>query len=834
MKVPRSLVIVLLLVFALSVRGAEGPQGTNPDSVATDSLAALKSKLRTTLNRHLNELLGTDGSVRAMKGKTSEGNGALAFYLMFEVTGEPKFRKAALSLADQVLKDMRATKFGVLPIKEKDKPGGATIIGGGPPALGAYTSSVAYILHKEGGRNDDLRYIATVLDRYPWSESGWWAATIDVKTGEPKLPMTKPSIINKTAAMAMAAGIVSAYVRTIDPELSARLKHKADKCVYDQILPAQLADGFWHYGLNENDPKDKDVFGYFMLTTKELMHLQRFNPAYREEKLNAALQKAQAFALTVIAPMTEPNIGTANREHATAGTPSRYSLKDEAKRSFQLSLVLIGGGHLEEGIKILQTALDHFPIGNAGQDGSHAAEPSALILSSPLLNVPFAGQSSAVSIAAARKPNILILVGDDLGYGELGCQGYTQQIPTPNIDSIAKKGVRFTNGYVSGPYCSPTRAGLMTGRYQQRFGHEFNPGEAQGTADTIGLPLQEKTIGDRFKAIGYTNGWFGKSHLGYAPHFHPLKRGFDDYFGFLGGKHDYLDAEGEKHNPILRGTTPVKDLDYTTDAFGREAVRFIEQHRAGPWLCYLAFNAVHMPLEATKKYLSRFPNLADPKRRTYAAMQSAMDDAIGAVFQKIRDLGQEENTLIFFFSDNGGPTPSTTSSNGPLRGVKSQTWEGGIRIPFMIQWKGHLPAGKVDDRPVIQLDILPTALAAAGVAAPPEWKLDGVNLLPYLRGEKTGAPHDVLYWRFGQQIALRKGDWKLVKAPLNDAEARVRGGKGSTVGAQLYNLRQDIGETENLAAKFPEKLQELSAMWEKMNREMVAPQWGHNSSPAEK
>jgi arylsulfatase A-like enzyme len=271
--------------------------------------------------------------------------------------------------------------------------------------------------------------------------------------------------------------------------------------------------------------------------------------------------------------------------------------------------------------------------------------------------------------------------------------------------------------------------------------------------------------------------------------------------------HDYLDAEADMQNPILNGMKPVKDIDYTTDAFGRRAVHFIETHSAGPWFCYLPFNAVHMPLQSLEKYLARFTNIEDEKRRTYAAMQSAMDDAIGAVLGKIRELGQEENTLIFFLSDNGGPTAVNTSSNGPLRGFKSQTWEGGIRIPFMIQWTGHLPAGRVDDRPVIQLDILPTALAAANAPAKPEWKLDGVNLLPYLTGEKTGVPHDLLYWRFGQQIALRRGDWKLVKAPLTDAEARIRGGKGSTAGAQLYDLKQDIGETENLAEKKPEKLQ---------------------------
>jgi hypothetical protein len=347
----------------------------------SDSMQAVKAKLQTTLNEHLIKLLSNDGSVVSLKGKMADGSGALAFYVMFEITGEQKFRKVALSLADQVLKDMRATKFGVLPIKEKDKPGGEKIIGGGPPALGAYTASVAYILHKEGGRIEDLRYIATVLDRYPWNEEGWWASTIDVATGESKVPLTKPSIINKTAAIAMASGIVSAYVRDIDPEISSRLKQKTDTCIYSQIIPAQEADGFWHYSLSDNDPNDKDVLGYFMLTTKELMDLQKFNAAYREEKLNAAVQKAQAFAFKCIAPMTDPNSGPPCKEYATRGTPSHYSLKEDFKRGFQLGLILIGGGHTDEGIKILNATLDHFPIGNAGQDGAHAAEPSALILS---------------------------------------------------------------------------------------------------------------------------------------------------------------------------------------------------------------------------------------------------------------------------------------------------------------------------------------------------------------------------------------------------------------------------------------------------------------------
>ncbi len=429
--------------------------------------------------------------------------------------------------------------------------------------------------------------------------------------------------------------------------------------------------------------------------------------------------------------------------------------------------------------------------------------------------------------AADRKPNILVILADDLGWGELNCQGFTQQVPTPHIDSIAKNGVRFTSGYVSGPYCSPTRAGFMTGRYQTRYGHEFNPGPAEAAVENFGLSLSETTIGDRLKSAGYATGWFGKSHLGYKPAFHPLKRGFDEYFGFLGGAHDYLDAAADKNNPILQGTTPVNNIGYTTEAFGQRAVDFIEQHKAQPWFCYLPFNAVHAPLESTEKYLGRFSSVGDTRRKTFCAMLSAMDDAVGKVLAKIREQHLEENTLIFFFSDNGGPTPSTTSGNGPLRGFKAQTWDGGIRVPFMVQWKGRIPAGKVDDRPVIQLDIHPTALAAAGVTAKPEWKLDGVNLLPYLTGENSGAPHNALYWRFGQQVAIRSGNWKLVKGA---GSASIQGGstsaKASMESAELYNLASDIGETKNLATTEPAKVKQLAALWDTWNADNVDAKWG--------
>lgn len=445
-----------------------------------------------------------------------------------------------------------------------------------------------------------------------------------------------------------------------------------------------------------------------------------------------------------------------------------------------------------------------------------------------LIALGLASVTAATTAAEARKPNILLILADDLGYGELSIQG-NPQIPTPNIDSLARNGVRFTSGYVSGPYCSPTRAALMTGRYQQRYGHEFNPGPAQRAEVTFGLSLKEKTIGDRLKEAGYATGWFGKSHLGYAPQFHPLKRGFDEYFGFLDGAHDYLDAAGDSGNPILRGTNVVNSIDYTTEAFAREAIKFIESHQADPWFVYLPFNAVHAPLEALPKHLSRFSNISEQKRHTFAAMLAAMDDAVGAVLAKIRELGQEENTLIFFLSDNGGPTAQTTSGNGPLRGFKAQTWEGGIRVPYIVQWKGHLPAGKIDDRPVIQMDILPTALAAAGIKAQPEWKLDGVNLLPYLDGTRSAPPHAALYWRFGGQIAIRKGEWKLVKAPGLAAGAQAISGKASTDQAELYNLARDIGEKNDLAASEPAILRDLAADWNAWNADLVEPLWRPNA-----
>ncbi len=414
------------------------------------------------------------------------------------------------------------------------------------------------------------------------------------------------------------------------------------------------------------------------------------------------------------------------------------------------------------------------------------------------------------------RPNVLIIVGDDMGYADVGFHG-CKDPATPHLDALAGGGVKFTNGYVSGPYCSPTRAGLLTGRYQQRFGHEFNP-DANGQ----GLPLSEKTIADRFKSAGYRTALIGKWHLGASDDMHPMARGFDEFYGFLGGQHSYVDRKG-----VFRGKQQIDSLDYTTEAFAREAVAFIDKNKDQRWMLLLTFNAVHTPMEATSKYLDRFKHITDEKRRTYCAMMSAMDDAIGEVMGKLKTTNQLNKTLVAFISDNGGPTMVGTTTNGssnaPLRGSKRTTLEGGIRVPFVISWPGKIKPATYE-QPVIQLDVLPTACAAAALPVESSWKLEGVDLLPYLRGEKTTAPHESLYWRLGKQYAVRKGDWKLVAYDTN-ADTNT-GGRQPVSQAKLYNLAKDIHEDNDLAASNPNKLAELKADWEKWNAANIPPAWG--------
>lgn len=455
--------------------------------------------------------------------------------------------------------------------------------------------------------------------------------------------------------------------------------------------------------------------------------------------------------------------------------------------------------------------------------------------------------------AAQRKPNIIILLADDLGYGELGCQGMSKDVPTPNIDSLASTGTRFTSGYVTAPFCSASRAGMLTGRYQTRFGHEFNPIGKENLDPKIGLPVQEKTIGDLLKAAGYHTGLVGKWHLGGTDKYLPQHRGFDEFYGFLHEGHFYVpppytaatsflrtnslpfgarmtngpviwsnhlksnEPPYDENNPLLRGNQVINQPQYLTEALTHEAVSFIERNHKKPFFLYLAYNAVHSPMQATPKYLKRFEHIEDMHRRIFAAMLSALDDSVGQVLGKVRELHLEEDTLIFFLSDNGGPTQELTSSNLPLRGGKGQLWEGGIRIPYVIHWKGHVPAGKVMTTPVISADILPTALVAADVKPVSAHPLDGVNLFPLLTGKTDKAPHDLLFWRVGRNITVRAGDWKLVR--------QQERGKGKPE-FQLFNLTKDVAETTDLKASEPALANKLEKQLNELNAQMIEPLWG--------
>lgn len=411
----------------------------------------------------------------------------------------------------------------------------------------------------------------------------------------------------------------------------------------------------------------------------------------------------------------------------------------------------------------------------------------------------------AARTATAAPPNVLVIYADDLGWGELGCQG-NREIPTPHIDALARDGVRCTQGYVAATYCSPSRAGLLTGRYPTRFGHEFN-----AVAQQTGLHLDETTLATRLKALGYATVCIGKWHLGGKPPYLPTARGFDQFYGTLGNTpffHPKQFIDSRRSTEVV----PVDDpAFYTTEAYAQRAVEWLKDRKGEPWFLYLPFNAQHAPLEAPQKYLDRFAAIPEGKRRTFAAMMSAMDDAIGRVLETVRALGQEENTLVWFIADNGGPTAGTTSGNGPLRGFKMTTFEGGPRVPFLVKWKGTLPAGKVYDLPVMNLDVVPTVLAAAGKPVDAAARLDGVDILPHLTGRAPGRPHETLYWRCGEQWAVRKGDWKLVVS---------KGGSGKP---ELYDLSSDVGEQRDRAAAEPAKVAELQKLYDAWNAEQAPP-----------
>lgn len=459
-------------------------------------------------------------------------------------------------------------------------------------------------------------------------------------------------------------------------------------------------------------------------------------------------------------------------------------------------------------------------IGLAACTGAETSGPTTVAQTPP---------PAAAPMQRDRAPNVIVILTDDQGYADVGFNGSTE-IPTPNIDRIANEGARFDRGYVSFPVCGPSRAGLLTGRYQSRFGYDLNASENPKDPNA-GLPLSENTIADILDPAGYKSAIIGKWHMGNHPKFHPFERGFDEFYGFPNGGHVYFldrlrpimteDAQngGQLYQSWLTvGREQVETSGYLTDWLSDHAVSFVERHKDEPFFLYLAYNAPHTPMHATQEYLDRFPNIEDETRRTYAAMISAVDDGVGDVLNKLDELGLAEDTIVFFLSDNGGPLQRAVngSINLPLRGGKGDVFEGGVRVPFAMRWTGVIPAGMDYPHAVSSLDIAATAAGVNGIVPPASNALDGKNLVPYLAGSMRGqAPHDQLFWRYpsntrdnsriGRRAALQGAD-KLVQYQRNQS---------------LFDVVKDKGEENNLRGSNKAKADELEAAWEKWNSQMA-------------
>jgi arylsulfatase A-like enzyme len=429
---------------------------------------------------------------------------------------------------------------------------------------------------------------------------------------------------------------------------------------------------------------------------------------------------------------------------------------------------------------------------------------------------------------AGEKPNIIMIYVDDMGYGCAGSYGYSGLVPTPNIDRLASEGVRFTDGYVTAPICGPSRYGLLSGAYQQRFGIHRNddayaviPG-LEETMEENRIPASQQLIHQTLEAAGYATGIVGKWNLPCYP-----QTSFQESMSVIHFGADYFPDENGHYRgvdePKARSGSkrifwgPEREGDeYLTDRLGRQSVEFIERHSDKPFFLYLAFNAPHSPLQAKKEHQDAVAHLESEAQKLYGAMLISMDENVGRVLEALDRLGLAENTIVAFASDNG-PTFGYTvdwpedwpkvllGSTGPLSGHKAHYLEGGIRVPYILRWPARLKAGQVFREPVTTLDLYPTFCAAAGAPIPPGTIINGMNLLPFLTGEKTGAPHDLLFWHAKKLGAVRKGKWKLrVHADTH----------------HLFDLEADIGEQNDLAESHPEILKMLLAEYQRFVSEL--------------
>ena len=420
-----------------------------------------------------------------------------------------------------------------------------------------------------------------------------------------------------------------------------------------------------------------------------------------------------------------------------------------------------------------------------------------------------------------RSPNIILIISDDQGYADVGFHG-SEEVFTPNIDRIASNGVIFSDGYVSYAVCSPSRAGLITGRYQNRFGYSRNilltPKDS-----TMGLPLTEQTLPDVLRKANYKTKAIGKWHLGAHESLIPESRGFDEFYGFIIGGHRYFpddlilndlkEARSQMDGYItklLDNGKRIKTSKYLTEELSDNAVKFIDENSDDPFFLYLSYNAPHTPLQATEKDLKRNMHIEKEKRRTYAAMVTSLDDGVGLILDKLEEKNISDNTIVVFLSDNGGVEWYNHSDNGILRGGKGEFFEGGIRVPFVMQWPNVIPKGSVYDKPIIALDLFATAASVANAEKYVKGEIDGVNLIPYITGENNKSPHNFLYWQNrDKDIDVIRGErYKYLR--MGEEE-------------YIFDLKNDISEEDNIISSSKDIYDDLKSNFKEWDKVMINP-----------